>query len=210
MIQQVDLYPESLRPRYDPYNLKNICGGIVLMALLLVAHASFTHFKHRDLITHLDELRAEKLQTEEMIDTLTNIIEEKSLDEELLARKEQLTQEVASKKKLLELVKLTSIGSTKGFYQALVDLQNNHLDGVWLTEIRFEDGGNEILLRGGSRKPALIPKYLASLEKGEVLKNKGFKVMNFSRSDEGSSIVEFLLSSEELKEETALDLLAAD
>lgn len=210
MMQQVDLIPEVLRPKYDPLNLKNVCAGVVLFALMMVAYGGFSQFSHDQLELRVTNLQTEKQQTIELISSLSQIIANKTQDTGLLARADQLKAEVESNEKLIELVKLTSIGTTKGFHQALQDLSEFHLNGVWLSEIKLQEGGSDILLRGGAVSADKIPEYLASLEKGVAFKGVPFKVIQLKRGDDQSQIIEFLLSSEPEKEVDALEFLAAD
>lgn len=81
-----------------------------------------------------------------------------------------------------------------GFGAPLDALAERHLAGVWLSAIRMEKGGHELLLEGASQSPELLPDYLASLGRSPVFAGRQFARFDLDRDAAG--ILHFRLSSQ--------------
>ncbi|MNC46860.1 hypothetical protein D3C75_958930 [compost metagenome] len=81
-----------------------------------------------------------------------------------------------------------------GFSAPLDALAERHLGGVWLSAIRFEQGGRDLLLEGASQQPDLLPGYLNSLGRSPAFAGRQFARFDLDR-DEGG-VLRFRLASQ--------------
>lgn len=80
-----------------------------------------------------------------------------------------------------------------GFSPALDALAERHVAGVWLQQIRFEQGGSELLLEGFGQSPALLPGYLDSLGRAPAFAGRQFARFDLDRDEAG--VLRFRLAS---------------
>lgn len=80
-----------------------------------------------------------------------------------------------------------------GFSPALDALAERHLGGVWLSTIRLEQGGQELLLEGASQQPELLPGYLDSLGRSTAFAGRQFARFDLDRDAAG--VLRFRLAS---------------
>lgn len=80
-----------------------------------------------------------------------------------------------------------------GFSPTLDALAEQHVAGVWLQQIRFEQGGSELLLEGFGQTPALLPGYLHSLGRNPVFTGRQFARFDLDRDEAG--VLRFRLAS---------------
>lgn len=89
-----------------------------------------------------------------------------------------------------------------GFSGALDALAERHLGGIWLSTIRLEQGGRDLLLEGASQQPELLPGYLDSLGRSPAFAGRQFARFDLDRDPLG--ILRFRLASQAASsEETA-------
>lgn len=96
--------------------------------------------------------------------------------------------------RLAEYMQLLLAERSTGFSGALDALAERHLGGVWLSVIRLEQGGRDLLLEGASQQPALLPEYLNSLGRSPAFAGRQFARFDLDR-DEGG-VLRFRLSSQ--------------
>ncbi len=88
-----------------------------------------------------------------------------------------------------------------GFSGALDALAERHLSGVWLSAIRLEQGGRELLLEGASQQPELLPGYLDSLGRSPAFAGRQFARFDLDRDEAG--VLRFRLASQPARAEEA-------
>jgi len=70
--------------------------------------------------------------------------------------------------------------------------------GLWLTRIRLQAGGSDMLLRGLSQDQELLPLYLESLGRSKTLQGREFGSFDLQRDDSG--LLAFRLASRAAEE----------
>ncbi len=163
MIQQVNLYQEALKGASIvlPASLMAAVGGGLVVLLLLV----YGLFQWQ-----LLGLREEAAALQATVDDKSG--EFQRLAGQLQARKKNQTleQRVARmsdaldiKRRLLKVVSGQAYGNTHGFSAHLSGLGRQQVDGLWLTEISVFGAGNDLVLKGSTLDPQLVPSYLQAL-----------------------------------------------
>ncbi len=86
-----------------------------------------------------------------------------------------------------------------GFRAPLDALAERHVAGLWLSAIRLEQGGSQLLLEGASQSPELLPDYLNSLGRSPAFAGRQFARFDLDRDERG--VLHFRLASQADSEE---------
>lgn len=81
-----------------------------------------------------------------------------------------------------------------GFSGALDALAERHMAGLWLSAIRLEQGGRDLLLEGASQRAELLPDYLGSLGRSPAFAGRQFARFDLDRDEAG--VLRFRLASQ--------------
>ena len=101
---------------------------------------------------------------------------------------------------LLQMLSGNQPGNRHGLSAHLAGLARQDLSTVWLRRIRFSDGGDQILLEGGSTREADIPLYLQRLTDQPVFAGREFEHLRLSRAVQASSSIDFVLQTHQEEE----------
>jgi hypothetical protein len=88
---------------------------------------------------------------------------------------QELQQRAASKTKMLNL-----LTRRNNFSSYLLGLANVTMQGVWLTEMNFNNLDQTILLRGVALQTELVGKILSQLDIQPAFKNFKFEIQNIT------------------------------
>jgi len=115
-------------------------------------------------------------------------------DPQLPQRLADLERENRELLRVADYLRLLQAERSAGFSAALDALAERHLGGVWLSAIRLEQGGRDLLLEGASQQPALLPEYLNSLGHSQAFAGRQFARFDIDRDDGG--VLRFRLASQ--------------
>lgn len=110
---------------------------------------------------------------------------------DLQAQVDLLTKNKQKKEKILTFLREKSLDTMDGFSEYLLGLSRSIIDGVWFTEIVFDQGGKEIELLGRAQEARLIPKLLESLNSEPTYDKKLFTQFEIVQDQTGESTITF-------------------
>ena len=118
-------------------------------------------------------------------------------DMELATMVEKLRNSNAEKTRAINHLSGSEISNVTGFSQLLQSLgrQRDSIDDIWLTRIKFSDGGYNMRLDGSSYKPELLPEFIQALNQEVLYKDLEFRDLRISRSESNGRMIEFLLDT---------------
>ncbi len=116
------------------------------------------------------------------IETITTEIARISDDSELKETLVNKESELKNKKHVLQVLSAQRFGNTKGFVSHLTGLSRQHIDGMWLTNLRIHQGGEKLNLQGSTFSPEHVPKYLQNLSKEPSFEGVEFKTFLMQRN----------------------------
>jgi hypothetical protein len=118
-------------------------------------------------------------------------------DMDLAAQVDRLRNSNAEKTRAINYLNGNEISNVTGFSQLLQSLgrQRDSIDDIWLTRIKFSDGGYNMRLDGSSYKPELLPEFIQALNQEVLYKDIEFRNLRISRSQSNGRMVEFLLDT---------------
>lgn len=163
MTYQVNLNRRSLLPGYGPVQLPLF----VLTALLAIALSAvwfFLAWSERQSLLREERLLQQVLTTEQQrLNDFQRLNPTVSNEPELLAANEELAGRLQRARETYSGLANQLENAVDGFHQPLVQLSDYDLDGLWLSQIRLQDGQRRFLLEGYARNPERIPQYIEQL-----------------------------------------------
>ena len=88
-----------------------------------------------------------------------------------------------------------------GFAAYFSGLARNTLDGLWFRNVVLAAGGEQMLLKGQTIEPELVPRLLQTLATEQVFAGRTFRKVSFERREgEAGALIDFELRSAEVEE----------
>jgi len=187
-MQQVNFYQLQFKPKQVILPARQL---FLLALLAIVIFALLTLYSAKRNST-LEEYILTQQQSPSVEQQLPSANDDAVLKSNLLKLQQQQTQ----KQLLLDYLTHKSFGNQQGFTNNLVHLSKQTIDGVWLTEFSFFNGGQHISLHGNAINSSLIPIYIDRLAESGPFKGKHFSVFSLESPESSSTIYTFKLRTE--------------
>jgi len=197
-MQNINLYQRERRSGGGPRPRQMQLGAALVIAVLAI-HGAWQGWKLHtaDQAAVLTEQQA--VQAEPRLDVVKADFREPTLDPRLplqLAEREAENREL---QRLADHLKSLDAQRSSGFSGLLQGLADRHPpQGLWLTRIRLQEGGDEMALQGLTQDQELLPLYLQSLGQSSAFSGREFARFDLQRDD--SDLLQFRLSSQAVTE----------
>jgi hypothetical protein len=90
---------------------------------------------------------------------------------------------------------------SEGFSAYFGGLARNTLDGLWFNNVAVSAGGEEMLLKGRTLEPELVPRLLQTLAGEQAFAGRSFRKVTFERQElESGALIDFELRSAQSEE----------
>ncbi len=186
MRQQINLYLPEFRPRRDWLDARRLVQASVGLAGLLVLLGGYDYWRLSSLQGRVPELQQTLATETERAERLEQAVTGEA-DDALLEEIDEREQRLERSRQLLSFLEQTNLGNTTGFSGYLQDLARATFDGLWLTRIRFSNGGTSIHLQGQAERTAMVPDYVGRLGNGRsALSERRFNRLIGTRVSEDS------------------------
>lgn len=181
MSQQINLYEDRLRPRFELVTGRNL--GIVSL-VLLVAMAGWSVWEgneaSRKSAAAAESLR-EVLAAQEQMKALTQSVAQRKVSPELVAELDNVRSMTAARKEVIEVLDSGALGKTAGFSSFMLGFARQAQSDLWLTGFRITAGGDEVEIRGRMLDPASLPGYVQRLNTVPVFQGRRFAALEMQR-----------------------------
>ncbi|MCQ4348627.1 PilN domain-containing protein [Pseudomonas stutzeri] len=193
-MQNVNLYqpPQRARDGRPTPRLVVLLGALALLAI--AADGAWHYWRLQQLQGELATGRQAAEQAEAALAGLRASFREPQPDPRLPLQLAAVEAENRQLQRLGEHLQGLLAERSGGFSGALDALAERHLAGVWLSAIRFEQGGRELLLEGASQQSELLPGYLDSLGRSPAFAGRQFARFDLDRDEAG--VLRFRLASQ--------------
>ena len=201
MSQNVNLYPQEIREGQEvmPARIMLLAvGGVSFILGIAFAWGLYGMFAVEHELSTLEAERAElQLQRDDLQRIADRLKEDPALDVQIQKQRKALRE----KTRVLSALAHQDTHNAKGFSPYLTSLATRRVEGVWLEQIEFGDGGKRIRLVGKALNPASVPVLINRLSSEEPFRGKEFKklVMKRPEGKDRASFVEFELATSERK-----------
>lgn len=196
MRQQINLYQPVLRRRPSLLSAAAIVPITLVFVLALAAvygYGLWQRAGQRAGLAHLEQRHLQAVaQLEQLAGATGGSIAQ---GPELERRIAELSREWAAKQALLTALQSGAGGNRRGFGDYLEGLARQRVDGLWLTAVRIDRGGDSLTLSGRSLSPEQVPRLLNRLRDELSFVGKEFRTLSMNRPEDDAQALDFTLSN---------------
>ena len=197
-MQNINLYQRERRSGGGP-RPRQMQLGVALVIAVLAIHGAWQGWELHTAGQAAVLAEQHAGQAEARLDVVKADFREPMLDPRLplqLAEREAENREL---RRLADHLKTLDAQRSTGFSELLQGLADRHPpQGLWLTRIRLQAGGDEMALQGLTQDQELLPLYLQSLGQSSAFSGREFARFDLQRDD--SDLLQFRLSSQAVTE----------
>lgn len=199
MKQQINLYLPEFRKVKDPLTFERLVSISLAVLAVLFLVSVYEFWRSSSLGNKLQELDAQRLALQSRTEATLEEITSRSTDAELVKTVDELEEGLSGKRVLMEFLAGREEGNTRGFSGYLRELSVFHLEGLRLTHILLDQGGESVTLEGEVLKADLVTRYLQALNSGSSFMGKSFASLSIREKEEETNVMLFKVSSEDVK-----------
>lgn len=188
-MQEVNLLSDDLRPKHDPFTLREFGIAWGVLVSLLVAMTGWQAYANAEISNNAATLRNELATLTKELSAL-EAAADKQADSKLVQELAALSSQKDEQQKLLRVLRNEPLNS--GFQGHLSDLASIEMPKLWFDSIEFSNGGKQIRLAGYSETAELVPLYLSMLSEGSSFSGYSFDGLQIKR--ESNVLVSFEVS----------------
>ena len=188
-LYQIDPASRVVRPSLRLLGL----GGLLLLALIFL-DGGWNAWQLNQLQARAEQAQRAAVQAEDELAQRRQTFREPQADPQLPRRLAELEAANQQLQQLAEHLQVLLRERSAGFRAPLDALAERHVAGLWLSAIRFEEGGRQLRLEGASQSPELLPDYLASLGRAPAFAGRQFARFDLDRDERG--VLRFRLASQ--------------
>lgn len=191
MKYKVNLYSEAYHPKLRLLSLPFTLVSCSMVFLFFLGFWLYALIQHQDLIADAKLKEQQKNQHINLVSDLQTELANATKDPKLLLDVEQNMQMLAIKKRVLLELQGQEDLKTNGFAQLMLELAENHQNGLWLSHISLN--GRAVQLEGAAIESSLIPKWLNKLGETAYFRGQEFSETRLFRNEEQQ--INFIIAS---------------
>ena len=196
-MQHLNLYNELDRAVEPPFSGRQQLWIVSVVFVVMILAYGVLLIGSQSLQSELDELAGRQQTISEQLDTLrarkAKLERENNLDGEIAL----LESDIQFRRQLLASIDPNSQKIEAGFAGHLEGLARQNINGMWLTEIQLQQGGQELALMGRTRAPEFVPRYLQNLATESIFSGRQFRVFKMSIPEGENNLLDFELRATE-------------
>ncbi|MES2662693.1 MAG: hypothetical protein V4629_05250 [Pseudomonadota bacterium] len=195
MIQSINLFPDSLKPKKIPFSFSMIVrsGVMVTVGMLIISSMQWYELsiQQAKATTLKNDYEALKVKVENFQTQNQKQIPDPNLDTKII--------DLQSEKKLKESVLgflsgnlLGYVGGYSGFFKAF---GRNEINEFSLTRVFIENAGTSIKIDGKTTSPIALAKFLENMQQEEIMKGISMGYMEITRDNSNEDLIGFTLGT---------------
>lgn len=169
MRQQINLYQPTFSEGRKPLSAGTALACLIVLVGVLGAVSIAAHARVRKLALEVDSLRAQQMEQENALNAAPQESGE-SIEEQM----KRLERAVDERSRALEILRSGAAGRTVGFAPRLEALARRHVDGLWIDALQLSGTSTAMTVSGSTLDPDIVPAFLRSLAKDDVLAGTRF------------------------------------
>lgn len=189
--QEVNLYLPMFRKVTPMFSAQTILQLVSVAFVLLAGIYGYGKYENGKLQDNLERMQVRVANVQTKLDSLrTTSVPEAS--EDLEKQRVELTATLDKSELMLGLLAQSGLLGRQDFATKLETLGNKHIDGIWLTEIHFQAGGDQVSLAGWTQRAEMVPQYLNRISRVKEFEGVKFGTMKIERElDESHEAFKF-------------------
>lgn len=190
---QINLFPESLRPRIAYFSLKNVALAWSVSTLTLLACFAWFHFQQVKLNQELSTLRIQETELRQQVETLTQRLAKHKPSPARVAAVNRLEQDIEAKRRTLEAVSEYDESQQNGYSGVMRSLAKLGRRDIALQSIVIE--ASRLDIKGLAREPQVVPNWVGQFKTELDLVGRTFDKLQMGRNEQ--DVVTFELRTKE-------------
>jgi len=187
--QEVNLYPVELKPRAQALSPVQIVTVLACVLVLMVGAAWWTQSRATAVATELKTAEQNLKTRQEAVNTLAGMMAARDQDEALAREARALEGQLRRLGALQRIA--TSADMDVRLSPFLDGLARHRPEGLWLTQVRIANRGNDMVLAGSALSAGLVPNYLDVLGTELAFSGLAFQHLAFERPPGGEAWIDF-------------------
>lgn len=196
MRQQVNLYTREFRLHEQPLSSRTLLWSVAILLLVLAVWDTGSFLRLLKTGTAVAELQETEHQLSTRLAALgasRPVSNRGGLEREVAA----LRADIQRRQELQSLITQQNLGNIRGFSPLMTGMARQAQEDIWLTQIRFLEGGRYLEMAGWTRRASRVPFYLQQLRNEEGFAETRFGVLGIRGREEGQPYLQFTLLKNE-------------
>ncbi|MDH3438997.1 MAG: hypothetical protein OEN48_18730 [Betaproteobacteria bacterium] len=183
MSQQINLFNPLFMRKEKYFSARTMLQSLGLIVLGLVALYAYALWQSVDLKRLAAGYGAQLAAQREQFVALSGQGRSKLLEAEVA----RLEANLRAQRGVLDVIQGGGLGNTDGFSRFFAAFARHPMRGVWLTGFSVGDNGNVLNIHGRALHPDLLPEYLKSLNRDDVMRGRLVTELKLVARDESPS-----------------------
>ena len=180
MSQQINLYNPIFLQKKKYFSAVTMLQALGLLFAGILAFYGYALSESRALGQVADDTRKQLQTQSEQVGRLTQEFSPQGRSKLLEEEVARATARLKQREGLLAVLRTGGLGNTEGFARYLGALARQPMAGVWLTGFTIGGDESELQLNGRVLHSDLVPAYLRSLNKEEVMRGRRIAEMRLT------------------------------
>ncbi len=197
MMQQINLYQPMFRKQSVVFSAATMLQAGIFFLFIFLSLYAYQTAKVKPYKEQLTSLEAELSQLSSQVTALEKFQKGNSKSKLLENEIEKLSNELVQRERISKILSSRTFGNSSGFSSYLESFARGHVQGTWLTDVKINQGGAALGLKGKTLSSELVPIYLQKLAEEKNLMGSSFNVMELARveKEEGDPEISFSIST---------------
>lgn len=183
MSAQINLYHPRFLKQNDPLSLGNVAIAALVLYLLLAAAGVWSWDEAEARKAAATTAEAQLKAAKERLEAITKAAALRKPNAQLIAELENAESVLRRRGDIARLLESGAVGSTAGFAGYLRGLARQVPEGLWLTGLKIDSGGNDMEIRGKMLNPAALPDYIRRLGTEKAFQGRSFAELTMTRPE---------------------------
>lgn len=196
MKQQINLYQEQFREKSVTLPARQmLLIAACLLAGMTVISVAMAWLNHQTAQRHT-ELSSRVEAVKQANDRMQARLAGQAIDPALVAGVEDAARQLQARQKIMQWMEKSQENLAIPFSALLEGLSRQHVEGLWLTYIGIENGGQDLHLQGSSLDPKLIPDFLGRLKNETAYAGREFRKVMMRADKDNPAVLNFALTTD--------------
>lgn len=189
--QQINLFQPIFRKERKLLSFRVLLQGCAVVFLLLVMVFAWSWRQTWQMETDLAYIQAQQDKRNAKSAALGKTLAAMKNDSEPQKELARLEKEYVARQKVVDTLTRVRKTYTRGVSGYLQSFSRQAPKGVWLTGFSVQAGGEDVVIRGSSLKPALVPIFIQQLSDEPALSGTKFGLLQIQRERPDTRYVDF-------------------
>ncbi|HJW80858.1 MAG TPA: PilN domain-containing protein [Acidiferrobacterales bacterium] len=199
MNQQINLYHPIFRRQEKKFSARAMLQASGLLLAGTVIMYAFAWWQVGALRSQITQAEQAQQAAVKQLEDISRTLGVKALDPRLEQDVRDLEARINASQQIEEVLQQDAFARSVGYSNYFAAFARQIVPGLWLTGVTITGAGEQLLLRGRSTTPELVPRYLQKLSVEKTLSGARFQVFQITRPEKvastSTSYVEFVVKT---------------